>query len=122
MPKILSKKYDFEEIPSYSYTKRNIYLERGYISPKGEIYKCQDDYDHKYLCKKIVYDTFLNDYINLGFSKFKHQPYGMLQEEYFLMKYKSFIKISSYKDSNLNQVIAFYNTLTPEQTEIIYPK
>ena len=41
----------------------------------------------------------------------------MLQEEYFLLYYKNFIKVTD----GYGNVLFFYHTLSSRQTEIIYP-
>ena len=104
-------------LPNYTFLK-NRKVTRTFISPEGKIFECHDKLGHEKLSKEIVYKNYLDEYINLGSSKFDNKPLGMLQEEYFLLYYKHFIKVTC----DYGNVLFFYHTLSSKQTEIIYPK
>lgn len=102
-------------------TKRDLC---GYVSPEGKYYPC-GHYEHEILARKLV--PFPPQVVCpacvSGFFAHKYRkPQGMLQEEYYLMAEKRYVKISSFKDS-VNQMWLFsYYDLTPEQTDFIYPR
>lgn len=114
------KKYDFEELPKYNYLDKK--LKRCYIDQDGNQYICENSKEHEILSKTIVHNKYFNEYLNLNGGDFNNKPYGMLQEEYFLMKYKRFIKISHFSEiEDNNTVLFFYNQLSPKQISIVYP-
>jgi hypothetical protein len=103
-------------LPNYTFLK-NRNVTRTFISPEGKIYDCRK-HGHDHLCREIVFNDYLDEYIKLDKSCFDNKPLGMLQEEYFLLYYKNFIKVTC----DYGNVLFFYHTLSNKQTEIIYPK
>ena len=103
-------------LPNYTFLK-NKNVTRTFISPEGKIYDCRK-YGHDHLCREIVFNDYLDEYIKLDKGCFDNKPLGMLQEEYFLLYYKNFIKVTC----DYGNVLFFYHTLSSKQTEIIYPK
>jgi len=103
-------------LPNYTFLK-NRNITRTFISPEGKIYDCRK-YGHDHLCREIVFNDYLDEYIKLDKGCFDNKPLGMLQEEYFLLYYKNFIKVTC----DYGNVLFFYHTLSSKQTEIIYPK
>lgn len=103
-------------LPNYTFLK-NRKVTRTFISPEGKIYDCCKQ-GHDHLCREIVFNDYLDEYIKLDKGCFDNKPLGMLQEEYFLLYYKHFIKVTC----DYGNVLFFYHTLSSKQTEIIYPK
>ena len=103
-------------LPNYTFLK-NRKVTRTFISPEGKIYDC-GKHGHDHLCREIVFNDYLDEYIKLDKGCFDNKPLGMLQEEYFLLYYKHFIKVTC----DYGNVLFFYHTLSSKQTEIIYPK
>ena len=95
----------------------------GYIEIDGTYHKC-NSCEHEKFVRRLVYENeeFRNRYFELPASFFDKKPIGMLQEEYFLMKYLGVVKISSFKDAPTKMIAFYYNTLTYKQTDLIYPR
>ena len=93
----------------------------GYIAPNGKYYHC-DSCEHTTIVRDIALGEYLEDYKTVPAEFFDEKPHFMLQEEYFLMKKLGFAKISSFKLAVDKMYLFLYGTLTPEQTDIIYPK
>lgn len=93
----------------------------GYIAPDGKYYHC-DHCGHTTIVRDIVLGEYLEEYKAVPAEFFDEKPNYMLQEEYFLMKKLGFAKISSFKLAVDKMYLFLYGTLTPEQTDIIYPR
>jgi len=95
----------------------------GYVTIEGECIKC-NSCEHEKIVRDIIYDNkiYFEKYRNCEAKFFEKKPQGMLQEEYFLMKYLGFVKISSFKDAPLKKILFRYDNLTWKQLDIIYPR
>ena len=93
----------------------------GYIAPDGKYYHC-DHCGHTTIVRDIALGEYLEEYKAVPAEFFDEKPNYMLQEEYFLMKKLGFAKISSFKLAVDKMYLFLYGTLTPEQTDIIYPR
>ena len=93
----------------------------GYIAPNGKYYHC-DSCEHTTIVRDIALGEYLEEYKTVPVEFFDEKPHFMLQEEYFLMKKLGFAKISSFKLAVDKMYLFLYGTLTPEQTDIIYPR
>lgn len=111
--------------PSWD-TPRQVRLDRktdlcGYIDNTGKYYPCQHC-QHESIIREIVINEYLTKYLSVNSDFYLLKPPGMFQEEYFAMKYLGFIKISSFKEWTDQMYLFTYNTLSWQQTEIVYPK
>ena len=95
----------------------------GYVGIDGETIKC-NSCEHESVVRNIVYDNpdYFKRYKELPASYFDRKPQGMLQEEYFLMKYLGFIKISSFEKAPTKRILFRYENLTWKQSDVIYPR
>lgn len=95
----------------------------GYVSIDGKCIKCESC-EHEKIVRDIVYNnkTYFKKYRNCDANLFVKKPQGMLQEEYFLMKYLGFVKISSFADAPLKKILFRYDNLTWKQSDVIYPR
>lgn len=93
----------------------------GYVSPDGEYYKCEHC-EHENFVKTLICGNLYTDFINMHSHFYDSMPYGMLKEEYYLMKEKRFIKISSFREAVDEMYLLHYYPLTPEQIDLIYPR
>ena len=95
----------------------------GFVEIDGTIHKCKPC-EHEDLVRSIVYDNpdYFKRYRNVPAVFYDHKPQGMLQEEYFLMKYLGFVKVSSFKDAPTKRILFRYENLTWKQSDIIYPQ
>lgn len=93
----------------------------GYIAPDGKYYHC-DHCGHTTIVRDIALGEYLEEYKAVPTEFFDEKPHHMLQEEYFLMKKLGFAKISSFKLAVDKMYLFLYGTLTPAQTDIIYPR
>ena len=94
----------------------------GYVSIDGNCVKCASC-EHEKIVRDIVYNNkkYFNKYRNCDAKLFEKKPQGMLQEEYFLMKYLGYVKISSFEDAPLKKILFRYDNLTWKQSDVIYP-
>jgi hypothetical protein len=95
----------------------------GFVEIDGTVHKCKSC-EHEDLVRSIVYDNpdYFKRYRNVPAIFYDHKPQGMLQEEYFLMKYLGFVKVSSFKDAPTKKILFRYENLTWKQSDIIYPQ
>ena len=95
----------------------------GFVEIDGTIHKCKSC-EHEDLVRSIVYDNpeYFKRYRNVPAVFYDHKPQGMLQEEYFLMKYLGFVKISSFEKAPTKKILFRYENLTWKQSDIIYPQ
>ena len=95
----------------------------GFVEIDGTIHKCSSC-EHENLVRSIVYDNpdYFKRYRNVPATFYDRKPQGMLQEEYFLMKYLGFVKVSSFKDAPTKKILFRYENLTWKQSDIIYPQ
>jgi hypothetical protein len=95
----------------------------GFVEIDGTIHKCKSC-EHEDLVRSIVYDNpeYFKRYRNVPATFYDRKPQGMLQEEYFLMKYLGFVKVSSFKDAPTKRILFRYENLTWKQSDIIYPQ
>ena len=88
----------------------------GFVEIDGTIHKC-NSCEHEDLVRSIVYDNpeYFKRYRNVPAVFYDHKPQGMLQEEYFLMKYLGFVKVSSFIAplNTISTLSIFVNTLFP---------
>jgi hypothetical protein len=95
----------------------------GFVEIDGTIHKCKSC-EHEDLVRSIVYDNpeYFKRYRNVPATFYDRKPQGMLQEEYFLMKYLGFVKISSFEKAPTKRILFRYEKLTWKQSDIIYPQ
>ena len=95
----------------------------GFVEIDGTIHKCKSC-EHEDLVRSIVYDNpeYFKRYRNVPAIFYDRKPQGMLQEEYFLMKYLGFVKISSFEKAPTKRILFRYENLTWKQSDIIYPQ
>lgn len=95
----------------------------GFVEIDGTIHKCKSC-EHEDLVRSIVYDNpeYFKRYRNVPAVFYDHKPQGMLQEEYFLMKYLGFVKISSFEKTPTKKILFRYENLTWKQSDVIYPQ
>jgi hypothetical protein len=95
----------------------------GFVEIDGTIHKCKSC-EHEDLVRSIVYDNpeYFKRYRNVPAAFYDRKPQGMLQEEYFLMKYLGFVKISSFEDAPTKKILFRYENLTWKQSDVIYPR
>ena len=95
----------------------------GYVGIDGETIKCRSC-EHEKVVRDIIYDNpeVFKRYRLMPASAFDKKPAGMLQEEYYIMKYLGYVKISSFEDAPLKRILFRYEKLTWMQTDIIYPQ
>ena len=95
----------------------------GFVEIDGTIHKCKSC-EHEDLVRSIVYDNpeYFKRYRNVPAIFYDHKPQGMLQEEYFLMKYLGFVKISSFEKAPTKRILFRYENLTWKQSDVIYPQ
>lgn len=92
----------------------------GYVTIDGQIYKC-NSCEHEQIIRKIIYTDFMDEYMKVPASFYDRKPQGMLQEEYFAMKYLGFVKVSSFENAPLKRILFRYDKLTYKQSNIIFP-
>ena len=94
----------------------------GFVEIDGTIHKCKSC-EHEDLVRSIVYDNpeYFKRYRNVPAVFYDHKPQGMLQEEYFLIKYLGFVKISSFEKAPTKRILFRYENLTWKQSDVIYP-
>lgn len=94
----------------------------GFVEIDGTIHKC-NSCEHEDLVRSIVYDNpeYFKRYRNVPATFYDKKPQGMLQEEYFLMKYLGFVKISSFEKAPTKKILFRYENLTWKQSDIVYP-
>ena len=95
----------------------------GFVEIDGTIHKCKSC-EHEDLVRSIVYDNpeYFKRYRNVPAAFYDRKPQGMLQEEYFLMKYLGFVKVSSFEKAPTKKILFRYENLTWKQSDIIYPQ
>ena len=95
----------------------------GFVEIDGTIHKC-NSCEHEDLVRSIVYDNpeYFKRYKNVPAVFYDRKPQGMLQEEYFLMKYLGFVKISSFEKAPTKRILFRYENLTWKQSDVIYPQ
>lgn len=115
-------KKEIWEIPIQTNLRDNFDF-TGYIEFDGTIHKCKSC-EHEKVVRDILYNNpeYFKRYRLMPATAFDRKPQGMLQEEYFLMKYLGFVKISSFKDAPTKRILFRYDNLTWKQSDIIYPQ
>lgn len=95
----------------------------GYVGIDGETIKCRSC-EHEKVVRDIIYDNpeIFKRYRLMPASAFDKKPAGMLQEEYYIMKYLGYVKVSSFEDAPLKRILFRYEKLTWMQSDIIYPQ
>ena len=95
----------------------------GFVGIDGTTYKCEPC-EHEKLVRDMVYNIpeHFKRYLNVPAMFYDRKPQGMLQEEYFLMKYLGFVKVSSFKDAPTKKILFRYENLTWKQSDVIYPQ
>ena len=95
----------------------------GYVEIDGTVHKCKSC-EHEKLTRDLVYNIpeHFKRYLNVPAVFYDRKPQGMLQEEYFLMKYLGFVKISSFEKAPTKRILFRYENLTWKQSDIIYPQ
>ena len=95
----------------------------GFVGIDGTTFKCEPC-EHEKLIRDMVYNVpeHFNRYLNVPASFYDRKPQGMLQEEYFLMKYLGFVKISSFEKAPTKRILFRYENLTWKQSDVIYPQ
>ena len=95
----------------------------GFVGIDGTTYKCEPC-EHEKLVRDMVYNIpeHFKRYLNVPAMFYDRKPQGMLQEEYFLMKYLGFVKVSSFKDAPTKRILFRYENLTWKQSDVIYPQ
>lgn len=94
----------------------------GYVEIDGTIHKC-NSCEHEKLTRDLVYNIpeHFKRYLNVPAMFYDRKPQGMLQEEYFLMKYLGFVKVSSFEKAPLKKILFRYENLTWKQSDVIFP-
>jgi hypothetical protein len=94
----------------------------GFVEIDGTVHKC-NSCEHEDLVRSLVYDNpeYFKRYRNVPAMFYDRKPQGMLQEEYFLMKYLGFVKISSFEKAPTKKILFRYENLTWKQSDVIYP-
>lgn len=95
----------------------------GFVGIDGNTFKCEPC-EHEKLIRDMVYNIpeHFKRYLNVPASFYDRKPQGMLQEEYFLMKYLGFVKISSFEKAPTKRILFRYENLTWKQSDVIYPR
>ena len=95
----------------------------GFVGIDGTTYKCEPC-EHEKLVRDMVYNIpeHFKRYLNVPAMFYDRKPQGMLQEEYFLMKYLGFVKISSFEKAPTKRILFRYENLTWKQSDVIYPQ
>ena len=95
----------------------------GFVGIDGTTYKCEPC-EHEKLVRDMVYNIpeHFKRYLNVPAMFYDRKPQGMLQEEYFLMKYLGFVKISSFANAPTKRILFRYENLTWKQSDVIYPQ
>lgn len=95
----------------------------GYVGIDGETIKCRSC-EHEKVVRDIIYDNpeVFKRYRLMPASAFDKKPAGMLQEEYYIMKYLGYVKVSSFENAPLKRILFRYEKLTWMQSDIIYPQ
>jgi len=95
----------------------------GFVEIDGTVHKCKPC-EHEDLVRSLVYDNpeYFKRYRNVPAIFYDKKPQGMLQEEYFLMKYLGFVKVSSFEKAPTKRILFRYGNLTWKQSDIIYPQ
>ena len=95
----------------------------GFVGIDGTTYKCEPC-EHEKLVRDMVYNIpeHFKRYLNVPAMFYDRKPQGMLQEEYFLMKYLGFVKISSFEKTPTKKILFRYENLTWKQSDVIYPQ
>ena len=95
----------------------------GYVEIDGTIHKC-NSCEHEKLTRDLVYNIpeHFKRYLNVPAAFYDRKPQGMLQEEYFLMKYLGFVKVSSFEKAPTKRILFRYENLTWKQSDVIYPQ
>lgn len=95
----------------------------GFVGIDGTTYKCESC-EHEKLVRDMVYNIpeHFKRYLNVPAMFYDRKPQGMLQEEYFLMKYLGFVKISSFEKAPTKRILFRYENLTWKQSDVIYPQ
>lgn len=95
----------------------------GFVGIDGTTFKCEPC-GHEKLVRDMVYNIpeHFKRYLNVPASFYDRKPQGMLQEEYFLMKYLGFVKISSFEKAPTKRILFRYENLTWKQSDVIYPQ
>ena len=95
----------------------------GFVGIDGTTYKCKPC-EHEKLVRDMVYNIpeHFKRYLNVPAIFYDRKPQGMLQEEYFLMKYLGFVKISSFANAPTKRILFRYENLTWKQSDVIYPQ
>ena len=95
----------------------------GFVGIDGTTFKCEPC-EHEKLIRDMVYNVpeHFKRYLNVPASFYDRKPQGMLQEEYFLMKYLGFVKISSFEKAPTKRILFRYENLTWKQSDVIYPR
>ena len=94
----------------------------GFVGIDGTTYKCEPC-EHEKLVRDMVYNIpeHFKRYLNVPAMFYDRKPQGMLQEEYFLMKYLGFVKVSSFEKAPTKRILFRYENLTWKQSDIIFP-
>ena len=69
------------------------------IKLASKIDLCGKHCEHENFVKTLICGNLYTDFINMHSHFYDSMPYGMLKEEYYLMKEKRFIKISSFREA-----------------------
>lgn len=95
----------------------------GYVEIDGTVHKC-NSCGHEKLTRDLVYNIpeHFKRYLNVPAAFYDRKPQGMLQEEYFLMKYLGFVKVSSFENAPTKRILFRYENLTWKQSDVIYPQ
>ena len=95
----------------------------GFVGIDGTTYKCEPC-EHEKLVRDMVYNIpeHFKRYLNVPATFYDRKPQGMLQEEYFLMKYLGFVKVSSFANAPTKRILFRYENLTWKQSDVIYPQ
>ena len=94
----------------------------GYVEIDGTVHKC-NPCEHEKLTRDLVYNVpeHFKRYLNVPAMFYDRKPQGMLQEEYFLMKYLGFVKVSSFEKAPTKRILFRYENLTWKQSDVIFP-